>query len=186
MGWTYYGATQYKNGKIDRLKECRDEFGKAPKWATIVKDALVGTTYYAAMKSTDTGEIWALIVLTSTENGDFRYKDMSEDMEPYYYDCPVSILNLLSPVANENALEWRRKCRVRHEQKRRRAAALKRLNAAKKITVTLPQNAFLQYPEGGTILLSRLIDGRWLDWEKRIAFPKKIILDCGFTVTDTD
>lgn len=43
MGWTFYRATQYKNGKIDRLKECRDEFGKAPKWATIVKDALVGT-----------------------------------------------------------------------------------------------------------------------------------------------
>lgn len=44
MGWTYYGATQYKNGKIDRLKECRDEFGTYTKWATIVKDALVGTT----------------------------------------------------------------------------------------------------------------------------------------------
>ncbi|MBS1416637.1 MAG: hypothetical protein HPY94_05850, partial [Clostridia bacterium] len=65
MGWTYYGATQYKNGKIDRLKECRYKFGTDTKWATIVKDALVGTTYYAAMKSTDTGEIWALIVLTS-------------------------------------------------------------------------------------------------------------------------
>ena len=177
MGWTFYRATQYKNGKIDRLKECRDEFGKAPKWATIVKDALVGTTYYAAMKSTDTGEIWALIVLTSIENEKFGYKDMSEDMEPCYYDCPVSILNLLSPVANENA-----SCCSAHAA----SSALKRLNAAKKLTVTLPRNAFLQYPEGGTILLSRLTDGRWLDWEKRIAFPPKIILDCGFTVTDTD
>lgn len=116
MGWTYYPATNYKNGRIDRLQECRDEFGKEPKWATIVKDALVDTTYYAAMKFTKTGEIFALVVLTDTDCRDFGYKDMDETCGPCYYDCPMSILDLLTPTDNEYANEWREKCRYYHKK----------------------------------------------------------------------
>lgn len=116
MGWTYYRATHYKNGRIDRLAECRAEFGKNPNRATIVKDSLVGTTYYAAIKQTKTGEIWALIVLTQTDKEEFGYKDMSEDMHPYYYDCPIGILNLLSPTNNKETLKWRNLCREKHSK----------------------------------------------------------------------
>lgn len=36
---------------------------------------------------------------------------LDENMGPYYYGCPASILDLLSPTANENALKWRAECR---------------------------------------------------------------------------
>ena len=45
MGWCYYSP----QGRIDRLTECRNEFGGEPGWATIVKDALVDDIYYAAI-----------------------------------------------------------------------------------------------------------------------------------------
>lgn len=184
MGWTYYRATNYRNGKIDRLAECRYEFGKQPNYATIVKDALVGTTYYAAMKCSETGEIWALIVRTSINNGEFGYKDMSEDMEPYYYDCPISILKLLSPTNNEMANQWRYKCRMRCQQKRQQMKKAKELYTANRISVTLPIGKFRGYDNGGRVLLEKHTDGRWVDWTKKIAFHKSHILDCTFTVLE--
>ena len=111
MGWTYYCTY---GGKIDRLEECRKRFNGQPSWATVVKDALVDDVYYAAMKDGKTQEIWALIVLTDIYNGEFGYKDMSEEMYPYYFDCPVEILNLLSHTDSENAIEWRKHCYARH------------------------------------------------------------------------
>lgn len=106
MGWTSYCV----KGKIDRLAECRRQFGKYPEWATILKDALVDGVYYAAMKSAKENKVWALVVLTDVTDGEFAYKDMDETMEPFYYDCPNSILRLLTPTENERANNWRRKC----------------------------------------------------------------------------
>ncbi len=118
MGWTYYQATYYKkDGKIDRRAEYRAEFGKEPSWAAIVKDSMVGNIYYAAMKSSKTGEVWALVVLTETDGTEFGYKDMDETMGPGYCDCPIGILKLLSPTDNEYANEWRRNCYAVIEQK---------------------------------------------------------------------
>lgn len=114
MGWTYY--TTY--GKTDRLEECRKTFGKEPTWATIIKDALVDDVYYAAMKLTKTGEVWALIALTDIADGEFGYKDMDETMHPYYYDCPNSILNLLSSTNNELANTWRKLCRANKNKRK--------------------------------------------------------------------
>lgn len=106
MGWCYYRP----QGRIDRLTECRNVFGREPDWATIVKDALVDDIYYAAMRSTKTNKVWALIVITDVADGEFGYKDMDETMGPFYYDCPNTILKLLSPTDNEYAKTWREKC----------------------------------------------------------------------------
>lgn len=114
MGWTYYPTF----GKTDRLEECRHSFGKEPNWATIVQDALVDDVYYAAMKSTKTGKIWALIALTDIADGEFGYKDMDETMKPYYYDCPNALLNLLSPTDNEHANIWRAKCKANKNKRK--------------------------------------------------------------------
>ena len=111
MGWTTYTAYNYKNGKVDRKKECDtlidDKFFK------IIKSRMVGSTYYAAVEDIETKQVFAVICLTSTNINDgsnFGYKIMDESWEPFYYDCPKSILNLLTETTDKNALEWRRKC----------------------------------------------------------------------------
>ncbi len=178
MGWTYYTASAYKNGKIDRLAECRYEFGKSPEWGIILKDALVGTTYYAAIKLTKTEKVFALVALTATDKRDFGYKDMDETMHPFYYDCPIGILKLLSPTDNESAKTWREKCYERHEIK-------KKLNKAKKIQITLPDNFNgYYYAPGETVKLERYKRGRWVDRNKRVAFKQNDVIYYGFIILE--
>ena len=129
MGWTGYYATHYKNGKIDRKAECDAYFMEGLNRGNfkVLKSTMKGSVYYAAIqdmvkydgkdengKSIYTpigdGKIWAAVFLTSVEKGMFYYKDMDETYGPCYYDCPKSILNLLSDTDNEFALAWRNCC----------------------------------------------------------------------------
>ena len=43
--------------------------------------------------------------------GDWGYKPMDEDMGPYYYDCPLRLLDKCSPARTTEARAWRRKVR---------------------------------------------------------------------------
>ena len=57
------------------------------------------------MRSTDkkTGRSFvfaAVIMISNTKKHGFGYKDQSESMGPYQYDCPQRIIRLLSPIAD--------------------------------------------------------------------------------------
>lgn len=143
MGWTSYHATHYKKkGAIDRKAECDAYFleGLNAGYFRVVKSALVGTVYYAAVeplkrygKKDASGKrpvedipenerrIHAEVFLTSVNKRDyfnFSYKDMSESMGPCEDNCPASILDLLSPTDDEYALEWRKRCRANIESRK--------------------------------------------------------------------
>jgi hypothetical protein len=128
MGWTSYNATNYKNGKIDRVKEVEDQlkWGEdCPNKYTVLKSALVGSTVYSAIERThkETGErqVFATIFLTSTNMKDyynFSYKDMDETCGPNESKCPLSILKLLTPINQEWANSWRERCYKYHASKK--------------------------------------------------------------------
>ena len=66
-----------------------------------------------------------VIVVESRDTGKFGYcyKEMGEEMNPYYYDCPAEIFNQLSPVPAIGAEHaWARAWRER-VQKRLNIAA---------------------------------------------------------------
>lgn len=113
----------------------------------VEKSVMVGVVYYAAIRKLKQGildksgkhmkdadgkylyedipekeqKVGAVVLLTSTENNhgfNFSYKDMDETMGPNYYDCPASILKLLTPTENETAKIWRERC-VLHAQAQR-------------------------------------------------------------------
>jgi hypothetical protein len=48
-------------------------------------------------------------------------KNMSEDMMPYYFDCPKSILDLLTKTDNEHSNEWRKRCYEQLEKAKEKA-----------------------------------------------------------------
>lgn len=146
MGWTFGPARYWKNGKVDRKAECdrvltwaRTEPTKGydgkiypPSHSVVLKSAMVGSTYYAAVKRETEGQepcVWAAVFLTKGRDkwsgSDWGYKDMSEDMEPYYYDCPASILALLTPATSEGAKKWREECRKRIAEKSEKRKAIK-------------------------------------------------------------
>ena len=136
MGWvTSFHATEwkYQGGRrvVDRRKECdrlltwdnRDKDGKLITSNRVLKSAMVGSTYYAAVeKKTADGstDVWAAIFLTCGKGRDgtvWGYKDMEESSMPYYFDCPSGILSLLTPTDDKRANEWREKCRERLRKK---------------------------------------------------------------------
>ncbi len=155
MGWTGYNASHYKrDGSIDRKAELDAELFRAEdaeNGCKLVKSALVGTTWYGAVRD-PRGDVYGLVVLTRTDgrNADgcnFFYKDMSEDMGPYSYDCPPSILNLLTPTDNGRANEWRERCREKREQKRS-PASLSNLPVGTRIRFNLngTETEFVKHP----------------------------------------
>lgn len=84
------------------------------------------TEFYAAVEDLETGEVWALVVLTRWNRGhwNFTYKEMSETCGPGVDSCPPRLLDRLSPTESEWANEWRARCRSRAERKAANAAAL--------------------------------------------------------------
>lgn len=182
MGWTSYHAQHYKKGVVDRKAELDCEFSQPvvdknrKKIGTfkVLKSSMVGSTYYAAVQktifSTETEpekfDIFAVVCFTHTDMKDyynFSYKDMSEDMEPFYYDCPRTILDLLTPADSENANRWRNKCReqlaIRTKQR-----ALRALPLGSVIEVIAPRD-FKKYKKGDVMKLTK----RQVRW-KKVAF----------------
>ena len=129
MGWTSYVAEHYKNGKVDRKAECDAYFleGLNRGHYKVLKSIIKGSVYYAAIQDAvqcigkdetgrniyepiENGQVWCAVFLTSTHGTEFFYKDMDETMYPGCFDCPKSILKLLSTTDDELALKWREKC----------------------------------------------------------------------------
>lgn len=161
MGWTSYNATHYKKGKIDRKAECDAYFmeGLNKGHFNVLKSAMVGSTYYAAVQGivknvgkNENGETiyeplpenerttFGVVFLTSTDARDyynFSYKDMDETCGPGCCDCPKGILDLLSPTDNEYANEWRQAC-YENIAKKKNPNSLSKLPVGTEIQVTMP------------------------------------------------
>jgi hypothetical protein len=186
MGWTSYHATHYKKGNIDRKAECDAywEEGLNRGHFEVVKSTIKGSVYYAAVKplkkcigKNEKGEyqytdiplseqkIFGVVFLTSTDSKDyynFSYKDMDETVGPYYYDCPKSILDILSPTDNEHAIKWREKC---YEQikKNKDPDALNNLPEDTIIEVIMPWET-KYYKEGDIVQLQKIKWGKRFKW----------------------
>lgn len=109
MGWTHTHRPKGQSIKDFFIAEfCSNEPDR------ILDCAMVKGTVYMAYKKGD-GRVTAIVCLTNRaprSHFNFGYKDMGEIMGPYQYDCPARILDLLSdPPPNDDAAEWRARCR---------------------------------------------------------------------------
>lgn len=131
-GRAYAMPSSARRKAIDKMLTWEDKDSQSNVLAShkVLKSAMVGSTYYGAVTTEKPGksiEVWAAIILThggtKHDNTIWGHKDMDETMGPYYYDCPKSILSLLTPTNNERANEWREECRKNHEEKAKRRKA---------------------------------------------------------------
>lgn len=147
MGWTGIPMGRgVKSKDIDRRAECDAVYNYDGVYK-VLKSAIVGTTYYAAVEcmaeynpETKKREpvpegqrrVWAAVCLTRVRQRDgyteFLYKDMTETMGPFECDCPLYILDLLTPTDNEYAQEWRNNCRARRAAKKEKQKDPQSLN----------------------------------------------------------
>lgn len=123
MGWTSYHRVP---GESDRDHLTREllRFGleEGPSKYEFVDTATVATTFYAAVRNRENGEVCGLVVLQQRQRGYHNYfrKEIDETMGPAEDRCPDRILDLLSPTENEYALDWRARCRKYNERRRTR------------------------------------------------------------------
>lgn len=126
MGWTGHVTDHAMSAKEKR--EYLDNLWNAEKCRTL-KSAMVGSTYYAAVKELESGEVFGFVVITHMlkrgENWyEFQYKELEETMGISECNCSKGILNLLTPTDNEYAIQWRYKCaeNLLLEEKKRKVA----------------------------------------------------------------
>ena len=131
MGWTGYSVST----PVRRKYECDkyNTWDEENSSCEVLKSAQIGKVWYGACRHTDkkTGnvKVFGSVCLTNVDNSDscnFWIKEMDESMHPFYYDCPIEILNLLTPTENKEALEWRKICR---ETVTKRKEKIRKLNA---------------------------------------------------------
>lgn len=83
----------------------------------VVETARYGNTIYAAIRRANGSGVQGFVVLMKRRGGLLFVKIISEDMGPSHDKCPARVLDQLTePAANENARDWRRRCR-RHPQR---------------------------------------------------------------------
>ncbi|SEP50232.1 hypothetical protein SAMN02990966_07578 [Rhodospirillales bacterium URHD0017] len=130
MGWLYKKSLDGFKGPRQYL-DAQFTHEKASVRSTVLRSKIIDNrVYYAAVERLcrDTGirEVWALICLIRYDPRDregyvFGYKDMHESMEPYEYDCPETILKLLTPTNLPGAAAWRARCQERSVVRRNRS-----------------------------------------------------------------
>ena len=156
MGWTSFQINKTTK-TIDVLRQelQQDDQGKTRARFELLDGVMRGATFYGVMQltfwdnSTPDGSTrervmtYGIVVHTERKNTypasqyvDFYYKDMDESMQPYSYDCPIRLLDLLDKLAPvtepaSGAYKWRAACRAhqakQNESRRARAAARKAL-----------------------------------------------------------
>lgn len=168
---------------VDRKAECDAywEEGLNRGHFEVVKSTIKGSVYYAAVKplkkcigKNEKGEyqytdiplseqkIFGVVFLTSIDSKDyynFSYKDMDETVGPHYYDCPKSILDILSPTDSEYAKKWREKCYKQIEKNK----ALNNLPEDTIIEVIMPWETNY-YKEGDIVQLQKIKWGKRFKW----------------------
>lgn len=123
MGWTSFADTGETTGAI-----CTREFTNTnpagDRWS-VVDQSTRGSVWYAIGRLDRVGQssvFYGLVSLTSRKRGEFSFKNMTEDMGPYYWDCPARLLDQLdrlAPNPGQSAIEWRTKCREKLAAKRK-------------------------------------------------------------------
>lgn len=111
MGWTswYEGRITTKRVKEILRREMQPH--------EVIDMSNYGATYYLACRSAVDGSIFAMVFLTSRQDGEFAYKAMHECEHPYRYKCPKRILDKLSPTDNDHANAWRKECALHRAKK---------------------------------------------------------------------
>jgi hypothetical protein len=141
MGWTSYKInTSAKTDEVMRreLNATSIEYGT---WE-VLESSTVGAQWYGIIKRTPVvGEPihYGMVCLTErkalkgSDMTEFFFKDMTEDMCPYYYAMPLRMLNkleALAPVPDGSAAKWREGVKMYHARKADKAKA-KRENLKK-------------------------------------------------------
>jgi hypothetical protein len=127
MGWTSFPDPMTKAELLVQLR--RDM-----RPHQILQEKVTAEAVYFLVKPADKPSFIA-VVLTEKHNGRWSYKDMTEHSHPYFYDCPLSMLDAADPPEGDSAKEWRETVRARAALKAEKLAAAAALEPGQKVRI---------------------------------------------------
>lgn len=90
------------------------------KSARVLASSIVDDVHYAAVEVLHEGGrprmVFAAVTPTESHYPSWSYKTMDESMCPEYFDCPLNVLELLTPPTCEQSRRWRDKCMINHKR----------------------------------------------------------------------
>jgi hypothetical protein len=101
-------STTIKKGTT--LKEFfRSEFGPGVLDVAVPKSNEAYIAYQTTLTEPKTGRIYpgpviCIVVMVNRSGNTITYKDMDEGMHPYFYNCPIRIFKMLSPLSELKAV----------------------------------------------------------------------------------
>ena len=123
MGWDGIYITEAHKTVYEKLSVSFNYHGLCEN--EVVKATIKNGVVYGAIRNLKTNDVWAMVSLLKFRKDGWQTemlaKNMSEDMMPYYFDCPKSILDLLTKTDNEHSNEWRKRCYEQLEKAKEKA-----------------------------------------------------------------
>lgn len=101
MGWTITHGETVKGLKND-LRTSAERNGYRN-----LAEATKGKVWYRAMEEIATGKKFIAVYLIRSGKGYAGYKPMTEDSHPFYYDCPLKLLEVAEREETGSVKEWR-------------------------------------------------------------------------------
>lgn len=126
MGWTFLHNTPDKRQVIETCTRGSDTL-------KCVMKAVHGNHLWTVWQDLVTKKKSIILFLLGKKLGDWGYKDITEEMGPVEYDCPLSFLDFVPEPNTTYAKGWRKKVRKYHEQEISRRDALKVLDLGKMV-----------------------------------------------------
>lgn len=115
MGWSYSHKPKGQTVRsfLEERFNCVNDTGS---WKILDCKSSIHEAYLA-LEVIHTGKerrvigVVCLLGYDKKSDYNFGFKEMDESMGPYYFNCPASILDKLTPTDNDQSLKWRAKCR---------------------------------------------------------------------------
>jgi len=120
MGWLF----SYTGGKAELLSKLRSPEHCAPH--KMIANRVVGNHFWSVVEL-ESGQRFVCLDLMASggrQGLGWGHKDMDESMHPYYFDCPLSLLDIAGPTNNPASQAWREQVLKHHANRVKPASGL--------------------------------------------------------------
>ena len=133
MGWS--GPYVGKNPSSDVVNSFADQQLESPEFTIFDRSGWIGNhRYYLCelnhgVERDNPTRMFVTVLLKEMRQGYLMFKGMDDSVGPFYYDCPIRLMNGVEqyPPRNELSANWRERVREYHQNMKESKALLKDL-----------------------------------------------------------
>jgi hypothetical protein len=112
MGWTSMRYTEATHDNFNKEKASQficDEYNHIGYAMAHFQKGIIQHEIYIILKDRD-GNPFICVILVTIKDAEIYWKEITEDMGPNYYNCPVEFFKFVPVVLEGFAKQWRKDC----------------------------------------------------------------------------